>query len=63
MGADLISTPDTLVYTVTAPNGDKDTASLNITPTPVALDAVNDVSDTLSVDATHPVAAYRRYGG
>jgi len=59
VGADLISTPDTFVYTVTAPNGDKDTASLNITPTPVALDAVNDVSDTLSVDATHPVAAYR----
>jgi len=59
VGADLISTPDTFVYTVTAPNGDKDTASLNITPTPVALDAVNDVSRELSVDATHPVAAYR----
>ena len=59
VGADLISTPDTFIYTVTAPNGDKDTASLNITPTPVALDAVNDVSRELSVDATHPVAAYR----
>ncbi|TLU61264.1 BapA prefix-like domain-containing protein [Enterobacter sp. MF024] len=59
VGADLISTPDTFVYTVTAPNGDKDTASLNITPTPVALDAVNDVSREMVVDATPQVAAYR----
>ena len=59
VGADLISTPDTFVYTVTAPNGDKDTASLNITPTPVALDAVNDVSDALVFDTTSQVAAYR----
>lgn len=33
VGADAISTPDTFVYTITAPNGAKDTASLNITPT------------------------------
>ncbi len=59
VGADLISTPDTFVYTVTAPNGDKDTASLNITPTPVALDAVSDVSDALVFETTSQVAAYR----
>ncbi|MBD4424873.1 adhesin, partial [Xanthomonas citri pv. citri] len=33
VGADHISTPDTFVYTITAPDGSKDTASLNITPT------------------------------
>ncbi|QVV61185.1 BapA/Bap/LapF family large adhesin [Leclercia sp. Colony189] len=59
VGADQISTPDSFIYTVTAPNGDKDTASLNITPTPVALDAVNDVSRELVVDTTPQVAAYR----
>ncbi|WP_418936793.1 BapA/Bap/LapF family large adhesin [Leclercia adecarboxylata] len=59
VGADLISTPDSFIYTVTAPNGDKDTASLNITPTPVALDAVDDVSDALAFETTSQVAAYR----
>ncbi|MFY9995003.1 MAG: BapA/Bap/LapF family large adhesin [Leclercia sp.] len=58
VGADHVSTPDSFIYTVTAPNGDKDTASLNITPTPQALDAVNDVSRELSVDMTPQVAAY-----
>ena len=43
VGADSISTPDTFVYTITAPNGSKDTASLNITPTAQPMDAVNDV--------------------
>ncbi|MEG1211499.1 MAG: Ig-like domain-containing protein, partial [Leclercia sp.] len=59
VGADHIHTPDTFVYTITAPNGDKDTASLNITPAPLALDAVNDVSKEMSVEMTPQVAAYR----
>lgn len=58
VGADHIKTPDTFVYTVTAPNGDKDTASLNITPTPRAMDAVNDVSASMDVTSVHHTAAY-----
>ncbi|ECN9944356.1 hypothetical protein ABN88_22900, partial [Salmonella enterica subsp. enterica serovar Infantis] len=40
VGADSIKSPDSFVYTVRAQNGDTDTASLNITPTPQALNAV-----------------------
>ncbi len=58
VGADHIKTPDTFVYTVTAPNGDKDTASLNITPTARAMDAVNDVSAVMDVTSVHHTAAY-----
>lgn len=57
VGADSIKTPDSFIYTVKAPNGDTDTASLNITPTAVALDAINDVSDTLSVATLQDTAA------
>ncbi|MEW5562070.1 BapA/Bap/LapF family large adhesin [Enterobacter asburiae] len=49
VGADSISTPDSFVYTVKAPNGDTDSASLNITPTPQALNAIDDVSTVMSV--------------
>lgn len=48
-GADTISTPDSFVYTVRAPNGNLSSASLNITATPQALDAVNDVSSQMAV--------------
>ncbi|MDK9359064.1 Ig-like domain-containing protein [Lelliottia sp. V106_10] len=58
VGADHIKTPDTFVYTVTAPNGDKDTASLNITPTARAMDAVNDVSAVMDVTSVHHTSAY-----
>lgn len=58
VGADHISTPDTFVYTVTAPDGSKDTASLNITPTAQAMDAVNDVSATMDVTSVHHTTAY-----
>ena len=58
VGADHISTPDTFVYTVTAPDGSKDTASLNITPTPRAMDAVNDVSATMDLTSVHHTSAY-----
>jgi VCBS repeat-containing protein len=58
VGADHISTPDTFVYTVTAPNGNKDTATLNITPTPRAMDAVNDVSSDLAFTATQHTVGY-----
>ena len=37
------------MYKVKAPNGDTGSASLNIKPTPQALDAVNDVSSTMAV--------------
>ena len=58
VGADHISTPDTFVYTITAPDGSKDTASLNITPTARPMDAVNDVSTAMDVTTVHHTAAY-----
>lgn len=58
VGADSIKTPDSFIYTVKAPNGDTDTASLNITPTARALDAINDVSDILSVATLQDTAAW-----
>ncbi|WP_320726661.1 BapA/Bap/LapF family large adhesin [Enterobacter sp. 118C5] len=58
VGVDHISTPDTFVYTITAPDGTKDTASLNITPTAKPMDAVNDVSTVMDVTSVHHTAAY-----
>ncbi|MBA7773087.1 MULTISPECIES: BapA/Bap/LapF family large adhesin [Enterobacter] len=58
VGADHISTPDTFVYTITAPDGTKDTASLNITPTAQAMDAVNDVSTVMDVTSVHHTTTY-----
>ncbi|MFL7889265.1 BapA/Bap/LapF family large adhesin [Enterobacter pseudoroggenkampii] len=58
VGADHISTPDTFVYTVTAPDGSKDTASLNITPTAQAMNAVNDVSATMDLTSVHHTSVY-----
>jgi large repetitive protein len=58
VGADGISTPDSFVYTVKAANGDTDSASLNITPTPHALDAVNDSSAVMAVTAVQDTIAY-----
>ncbi|MGR5886814.1 BapA/Bap/LapF family large adhesin [Enterobacter kobei] len=58
VGVDHISTPDTFVYTVTAPNGTKDTASLNITPTAQPMNAVNDVSAVMDVTSVHHTSAY-----
>ena len=49
LGADGINTPDSFVYKVRAPNGDTGSASLNITATPLALDAVNDISSQMAV--------------
>ncbi|MDH0786039.1 Ig-like domain-containing protein, partial [Citrobacter freundii] len=49
LGADGINTPDSFVYKVKAPNGDTGSASLNITATPQALDAVNDISSQMAV--------------
>ncbi|WP_049012301.1 BapA/Bap/LapF family large adhesin [Enterobacter kobei] len=58
VGVDHISTPDTFVYTVTAPDGTKDTASLNITPTAQPMNAVNDVSAVMDVTSVHLTSAY-----
>lgn len=58
VGVDHISTPDTFVYTITAPDGTKDTASLNITPTAQPMNAVNDVSTAMDVTSVHHTAAY-----
>ncbi|ELC0818747.1 TPA: BapA prefix-like domain-containing protein [Enterobacter hormaechei subsp. steigerwaltii] len=58
VGADHISTPDTFVYTITAPDGSKDTASLNITPTARPMDAVNDVSTVMDVTSVHHTSTY-----
>jgi hypothetical protein len=54
LGADGINTPDSFVYKVKAPNGDTGSASLNITATPQALDAVNDISSQMAV-TTRPI--------
>ncbi|WP_448657140.1 BapA/Bap/LapF family large adhesin [Enterobacter hormaechei] len=58
VGADHISTPDTFVYTITAPDGSKDTASVNITPTARPMDAVNDVSTAMDVTSVHHTSTY-----
>ena len=58
VGVDHISTPDTFVYTITAPDGTKDTASLNITPTAQAMNAVNDVSAVMDVTSVHHTSVY-----
>jgi VCBS repeat-containing protein len=58
MGADSINTPDSFIYTVKAANGDTDSASLNITPTPHALDAVNDTSAVMAVTTVQDTTAY-----
>ncbi|MFJ3458459.1 BapA/Bap/LapF family large adhesin [Scandinavium goeteborgense] len=58
VGADSIKTPDSFVYTVKAANGDTDRASLNITPTPHALDAVNDASAVMAVTAVQDSIGY-----
>jgi len=58
IGSDHINTPDTFVYTITAPGGAKDTASLNITPTAQAMDAVNDVSSTMDITPVHHTSLY-----
>lgn len=58
VGADSIKTPDSFVYTVTAPNGNTDTASLNITATPHAVDAVNDTSALMAVNTAQNTAVY-----
>jgi|GEM_PF-146385 len=58
VGADSIKTPDSFVYTVKAANGDTDRASLNITPTPHALDAVNDSSAVMAVTAVQDTIGY-----
>lgn len=58
IGADSIKSPDSFVYTIRAQNGDTDTASLNITPTPQALNAVDDVSGVMAVSTVQDSAAY-----
>lgn len=58
LGANSINTPDSFVYTVTAPNGDTGTASLNITATPHAVDAVDDISSLMGISAAQNTQAY-----
>ncbi|RPH24165.1 type I secretion C-terminal target domain-containing protein [Buttiauxella warmboldiae] len=57
-GADSIKTPDSFIYTVTAPNGDTGTASLNITATPRTVDAIDDTSKLMAVSTVQNTAAY-----
>lgn len=58
VGADSIKTPDSFVYTVTAPNGDTGTASLNVTATPRTVDAIDDTSALMAVSTAQDTAAY-----
>lgn len=58
VGADSIKTPDSFIYTVTAPNGDTDTASLNVTATPTPVNAIDDVSTAIAVSTAQTTANY-----
>lgn len=58
VGADSIKTPDSFVYTVTAPNGDTDTASLNVTATPTPVNAIDDVSTSMLINTAQTTASY-----
>ncbi|MCS3602961.1 VCBS repeat-containing protein [Buttiauxella sp. BIGb0471] len=58
VGADSIKTPDSFIYTVTAPNGDTDTASLNVTATPTPVNAIDDVSTAMAVSTAQTTANY-----
>ncbi|WP_202306893.1 BapA/Bap/LapF family large adhesin [Dryocola clanedunensis] len=58
VGADSIKTPDSFVYTVTAPNGDTGAASLNVTATPRTVDAIDDTSALMAVSTAQDTAAY-----
>lgn len=58
VGADSIKTPDSFVYTVTAPNGDTDTASLNVTATPTPVNAIDDVSAAMAISTAQTPANY-----
>ena len=58
LGADSIKTPDSFVYTITAPNGDTDTASLNVTATPHTVDAFDDSSTVMAVNTAQNTAVY-----
>ncbi|MGB7800843.1 MAG: BapA/Bap/LapF family large adhesin [Buttiauxella sp.] len=58
LGADSIKTPDSFVYTVTAPNGDTDTASLNVTATPTPVNAIDDVSTAMAISTVQTTANY-----
>lgn len=58
LGADSIKTPDSFVYTVKAPNGDTGTASLNVTATPRAVDAIDDTSSLMAITTAQNTAAY-----
>lgn len=58
VGADSIKTPDSFVYTVKAPNGDTDSASLNITATPNVVDAINDTSSEMAINTAQNTSSY-----
>lgn len=58
LGADSIKTPDSFIYTVKAPNGDTDSASLNITATPSVVDAINDTSSEMAFNTAQTTAVY-----
>ncbi|MFC0072230.1 BapA/Bap/LapF family large adhesin [Samsonia erythrinae] len=57
VGADGITAPDSFVYTLTAPDGESDVGSLNITLTPSSLAAIED-SVTLPVTAVQEETSY-----
>lgn len=74
VGADSIKTPDSFIYTLKAPNGDTDTASLNITPTagrwmrlmmsaiPASVATLQDTAAGWTPASAAPVGATRQIG-
>lgn len=57
-GADSINTPENFIYTVKGPNGDTDSASLSISLTPKALNAIDDVSSAILVSTIQDSISY-----
>lgn len=57
-GADSINTPENFIYTVKGPNGDTDSASLSISLTPKALNAIDDVSSAMLINTTQDTITY-----
>ncbi len=58
LGADSINVPDSFIYTVSTPEGGTDSASLNITATPLSVDAVDDVSPLMTFNTVQDTTAF-----
>ncbi|POP41210.1 hypothetical protein CHU33_23865 [Superficieibacter electus] len=58
LGADSINAPDSFIYTVRTPDGGTDSASLNISATPLPVNAADDVSSLMTFNVVQDTAAF-----